>query len=223
MRELEQWLSAFGEFEEKHQISVNDIPSVDLYIDQVTTFIDDNLRFFKRDEDDKILTKTMINNYTKQQVLPPPHNKKYSKAHMVLLILLYQLKQVLSIHDIQSLLMPVHQGTALSEGEKAELTGLYEHFLALQREQYQRIPEETAALAESIQKQVATMDTADPERTAYLLLVLCLISQSVAQKLLAEKIIDTVFTPEEEDKPKNDKDKDKAKEAKKINDKKKPG
>ena len=222
MKELEQWLKAFGEFEGKHQIAVNDIPSIDLYIDQVTTFIDDNLGFFKRDEDDKILTKTMINNYTKQQVLPPPHNKKYSKAHMVLLILIYQLKQIMSIHDIQSLLMPEHPGEALTDQDKDSLTGLYEQFLKLQREQYQKIPEETAALAERIKKQTAGMDTADPDKTAFLLLVLCLISQASAQKLLAERIIDTIFIPPEEerdkDKDKRDKEKDK-KPSKKAADK----
>jgi len=226
MKELEQWLKAFGEFEENHQIAVNDIPSIDLYIDQVTTFIDDNLGFFKRDEEDKILTKTMINNYTKQQVLPPPHNKKYSKAHMVLLILIYQMKQVMSIHDIQSLLMPANPGEPLTDQEKDGLTGLYEQFLTLQREQYQKIPEETAALAERIKKQAAAMDTADPDRTAFLLLVLCLISQATAQKLLAERIIDSIFTPpDKEEKQKSDKDKDKDKkdkEKQKNNEKKKP-
>ena len=222
MKELEQWLKAFTDFEETRQIAVGDIPSIDLYIDQVTTFIDDNLGFFKRDEEDKILTKTMINNYTKQQVLPPPHNKKYSKAHMVLLILIYQLKQVLSIHDIQSLLMPAHPGEALSDQEKDGLTGLYQQFLGLQREQYQRIPEETKALAERIKTQVSDTDTADPDKTAYLLLVLCLISQASAQKLLAERIIDTVFAPPEKEKDKDKDKKDRDKEKQKNNDRKKP-
>lgn len=227
MKELEQWLKAFGEFEEKHQIAVGDIPSIDLYIDQVTTFIDENLHFFKRDEEDKILTKTMINNYTKQQVLPPPHNKKYSKAHMVLLILIYQLKQVLSIHDIQNLLMPEQVQAPISDAQKEGLTGLYEQFLTLQREQYRKIPEDTAALSERIRTQLASTDCAGQERTGYLLLVLCLVSQAAAQKLLAERIIDTLFQPpEKEEKPDKDKEKDKEKEKEKDkqkgNDKKKP-
>lgn len=216
MKELDQWLKTFGEFEEKHQIAVSDIPGIDLYIDQVTTFIDDNLHFFKRDNEDKILTKTMINNYTKQQVLPPPHNKKYSRAHMVLLILIYQLKQVLSIHDIQSLLMPERLQGPISDAEKEGLLGLYEQFLTLQREQYQSIPKETAALADRIEAQLTGTDFADKERMGYLLLVLCLVSQAAAQKLLAEHIIDTLFTsPEKEEKAKPDKDKDKDREKEK--------
>ena len=59
-------------------ITPEDIPSIDLYMDQVTTFMDEHLVSSKRFDDDKILTKTMINNYTKNNLLPPPNKKKYS-------------------------------------------------------------------------------------------------------------------------------------------------
>ena len=57
----------------------DDIPNIDLYMDQVTTFMEKELASSKRHEDDKILTKTMINNYAKNNLLPPPVKKKYSK------------------------------------------------------------------------------------------------------------------------------------------------
>ena len=56
-----------------------DIPNIDLYMDQVTTFMEEQLHSTKRHNDDKILTKTMINNYAKNNLLPPPVKKKYSK------------------------------------------------------------------------------------------------------------------------------------------------
>ncbi len=67
-------------------IKPEDIPNIDLYMDQVTTFMDEHLASSKRFDDDKILTKTMINNYTKNKLIPPPQKKKYSKEHMCLLI-----------------------------------------------------------------------------------------------------------------------------------------
>ena len=79
------------------------IPNIDLYMDQVTTFMDANLEHSKRYEEDKILTKTMINNYAKNNLLPPPVKKKYSKEHILLLIFIYYLKSILSISDIQTL------------------------------------------------------------------------------------------------------------------------
>ncbi len=84
-----------------------DIPSIELYMDQVTTFMDNQLANNKRSADDKTLTKTMINNYTKNELLPPPNKKKYSKDHIILLIFIYYLKNFVSISDIQSLITPM--------------------------------------------------------------------------------------------------------------------
>ena len=88
-------------------IKPGDVPNMDLYMDQVTTFMDEHLSDVKRYEDDKILTKTMINNYTKNDLLPPPVKKKYSKEHIYVLTFIYYLKNILSISDIQKLLNPL--------------------------------------------------------------------------------------------------------------------
>ena len=67
-------------------IKAEDIPDIDLYMDQVTTFMDSRLKNTTRHPDeDKVLTKTMINNYAKNDLLPPPIKKKYSKEHVLLL------------------------------------------------------------------------------------------------------------------------------------------
>lgn len=84
-----------------------DIPNIDLYMDQVTTFMDENLHSVKRFDDDKALTKTMINNYAKNDLLPSPEKKKYSKDHLLLLTFIYYFKNVLSISDIKKLLQPI--------------------------------------------------------------------------------------------------------------------
>ena len=70
-------------------IKPGDIPNINLYMDQVTTFMDEHLQDGKRKPDDKILTKTMINNYTKNDLLPAPVKKKYSRDHLYILALLY--------------------------------------------------------------------------------------------------------------------------------------
>ena len=89
-------------------IRAEDIPEIDLYMDQVTTFMESHLRNTTRDPaSDKILTKTMINNYAKNNLLPPPSKKKYSRDHVLLLIFIYYYKGILSISDIQALLGPI--------------------------------------------------------------------------------------------------------------------
>lgn len=88
-------------------IQLNDIPNIDLYMDQVTHFMEEHLEGSKRYQDDKILTKTMINNYTKNKLLPPPQKKRYSKEHMLVLIFIYYFKSFLPLGDIQAILTPV--------------------------------------------------------------------------------------------------------------------
>ena len=103
-RELEDIFSAFP------HIHTADIPGIDLYMDQVTTFLQDSLRGVSRDpDDDKFLTKTMINNYVKNKVLIPPVKKKYSREHMMLLIMIYYMKSFLSIGDIRSITSPIQE------------------------------------------------------------------------------------------------------------------
>lgn len=86
--------------------SIKDIPDIDLYMDQVTTLLNSKFEGSRRNEDDKLLTKTMINNYAKFRLLPPPEKKKYSKDHIITLIMIYFFKNVLSINDTGTLIGP---------------------------------------------------------------------------------------------------------------------
>ena len=115
-------------------IKAEEIPNIDLYMDQVTTFMDSHLEHSKRYPEDKILTKTMINNYAKNRLLPPPNKKKYSKDHMLLLLFIYYFKNILSINDIQSLLMPICE-KYFGRKEGLNLEEIYEEVFALEKEQ----------------------------------------------------------------------------------------
>ena len=88
-------------------IKPEQIPSIDLYMDQVTSLMEERLKKVKRHDDDKVLTKTMINNYAKAKILPAPDKKKYSKEHMFILLFIYYYKSVLSLSDIATILDPL--------------------------------------------------------------------------------------------------------------------
>lgn len=117
------------------------IPDIDLYMDQVTTFMDENLVKAKRCADDKVLTKTMINNYTKNNLLPPPTKKKYSKQHMLLLIFIYYFKNMLSFHDIEELFLPITD-SHFAEDSDLSLLDIYEEIFSLEKEQMERLKED---------------------------------------------------------------------------------
>ena len=105
-------------------IRPNEIPNIDLYMDQVTTFMEEQLKRTKRYEEDKILTKTMINNYAKNNLLPPPVKKKYSKEHVLVMIFIYYFKNILSIKDIETILTPLREKYFSGE-ESLNLSEIY--------------------------------------------------------------------------------------------------
>jgi len=115
-------------------IAPDDIPNIDLYMDQVITFMDKHLTSSKRFSEDKLLTKTMINNYTKNELLPPPNKKKYSKEHIYLLIFIYYFKNILSISDIQNIFNPLTKRYFGGETDIG-LEDIYKEVFRLQEEQ----------------------------------------------------------------------------------------
>ena len=97
----------FKRYTDGSYIKASMLPDLDLYVDQITTFLTRHLAKTIRFEDDKIMTKTMINNYTKNHLLPPPDKKKYSRDHILLIIFIYYFKNFLPISDIKTILGPL--------------------------------------------------------------------------------------------------------------------
>ena len=120
-------------------IAPEDLPSIELYMDQVTTFMDKYLSQNKRYEEDKTLTKTMINNYTKNNLLPPPEKKRYTKEHLILLIYIYYLKNVISISDIQIMLKPLIDHYFENPDAPHSLEEIYASLYKLEQRQHFRV------------------------------------------------------------------------------------
>ncbi|ABK62080.1 MULTISPECIES: DUF1836 domain-containing protein [Clostridium] len=179
-------------------IKLSDIPDLDLYMDQVITLFDDKLSNLKRNEDDKILTKTMINNYTKAKILIPPVKKKYSKNHIILLILIYYLKQNLSINDISLLFKDVIKDLSDSENTTLNLKNLYESFLNIKKETSEQFLNNINDKFKLIEKETKNEDDSNTELIRKLLLVLCVINEANTYKRLAENMIDNLFPSNKE-------------------------
>ena len=105
-------------------IEPGEIPDIQLYMDQVTTFMNERLAGTRHDTDEVVVTKTMINNYAKNRLLPAPVKKKYSRNHILMLILIYYFKNVVSFSEIEALFSPLSQ-KHFAEGSVPELSELY--------------------------------------------------------------------------------------------------
>lgn len=126
-------------------VKPEDIPNIDLYMDQVTTFMEAQLAHSKRYEDDKILTKTMINNYAKNNLLPPPVKKKYSKEHMLMLIFIYYFKSLLSFRDIEELFKPITAKHFTGHGSSLSLEDIYREVFTLEESEMSSIKTDIAS------------------------------------------------------------------------------
>ncbi|EET86618.1 protein of unknown function DUF1836 [Clostridium carboxidivorans P7] len=173
------------------QLEFSGIPDIDLYMDQVTTFIDDKFSHLKRNEKDTAITKTMINNYTKAGILMPPKKKKYSRQHMVLIILTYYLKQILSINDIQELFAPIVEDINKSEDSKVDLNDIYNNFLDIEKKETEDFK---LAFEKSLDCQHNDKNKEDTSKL--IIIVIKLILKSSIEKRMAEKIIDEFFKDE---------------------------
>jgi hypothetical protein len=181
-------------------IKPNEIPNIDLYMDQVTTFMDQHLEKTKRYSEDKLLTKTMINNYTKNDLLPSPVKKKYSKDHLVMLIFIYYLKNFMSINDIRSLLHPL---TVLFFDGKGEISldEIYEEIYEIETTQAGAVSRDILNKAKVAEETFA--DIEDDKQREYLRKFAygCLLSYDIYMKRqMLERLIDENFLEKEEQK-----------------------
>ncbi len=172
-------------------LTLSDIPSLDLYMDQVITLFENKLNHLKRNEEDKILTKTMINNYTKAKILIPPNKKKYTKEHIILLILIYYLKQNLSINDISYLLKPVIKSLEGDYIDRLEIDKIYDSFLKIKKVEVDNLTKDLQEKSSLIREHTQNLDKVDLSQM--LVTVLALINEANLKKRLAEKIIDEFF------------------------------
>jgi hypothetical protein len=99
-----------------------DIPDIDLYMDQILTLFDNKMASSKRNEKDKLLTKTMINNYSKAKVIEPVKGKKYTKQQILQMLVVFNLKNSLTINEIKDLLEPIYNS-------KDSIVDIYQEYL----------------------------------------------------------------------------------------------
>jgi len=184
------FLGIMEEIAQGGDINISEIPDIDLYMDQVTTFIDNKLGYHKRTLKDKILTKTMINNYTKSKILLPSKNKKYNRQHVMLLILIYYMKQILSINDISTLFLPLFENMASSNDETDYLCSLYNSFLQTKENSNKDLQQILSQKFKLINDKAEEFPAESKETSRILLTVLMLVASASMHKRIAERIID---------------------------------
>lgn len=179
----------------ENQITLEDIPDIDLYMDQVIQLFENIYSGSKRDSNEKVLTKTMINNYAKGKLFIPIKNKKYSKDHLILISLIYQLKGVLSINDIKSTLDGVNK--RFLKGN-LNLEELYDSYLNLAKKNANNFKEDIIERANESTEEVMNWENNESDYFKRFLLIASLVNISNLYRRAAEKLVDQLVEEENE-------------------------
>lgn len=161
---------------QKSSLVSKDIPDLDLYMDQIMTLFETHLANNKKNEEDKLLTKTMINNYSKAKVITPVKGKKYTKEQIIQMLIIYQLKNNLSIQEIKELLSPIYESDT-------DLSLLYDHFIDIKQVMNQQLQKLIQQILEDFNLQIENQED-------FFLLVASLSSLSHSLTNIAEALID---------------------------------
>ena len=140
-----------------NNINLDDFPEIDLYMDQVMQLFESKLSYTKRNDDDKVLTKTMINNYAKGNLLMKIKNKKYTKNHLILMGLIYNLKGALSLTDIKTILTPIVD--SFEKEQEYPLNDIYQSFLDIYDLNLEDLKNSSNKIYENIKQLVNNKDT----------------------------------------------------------------
>lgn len=175
-------------------VDPRDIPKIDLYMDQVTTFFEGELKNARRRDDEKTMTGTMINNYVKAGVIPKPNGRKYTRSHMISLTYVFILKHILSIQDIKNTLSVLDESGTLNNGvEMEEFYNIYLNLMETIQEEYK---DNTIKRINTIKNTLSEHNDFNSCEFEQLMLLMTLVTEASLNKILCQRMIDSLFTSE---------------------------
>ncbi|MDF2987384.1 MAG: hypothetical protein K0R50_2894 [Eubacterium sp.] len=169
-KELADFSNALSEYTTENW---NQFPGIDLYMDQVVTYLDGLLKLFDTEDSGKVITSSMVNNYVKEGYLKRPVNKKYDRVHLVTLYIMSMLKPVLPI--------PLIAGSLSRFNNEQQYQSFFEELTKLQDDAFSKVSNMLSTALEQLNEEAY--------ETTLRLFALQLTSEANARKIAAEKIL----------------------------------
>jgi len=157
--------------------------SDELTISQVVKFFEKQGRSF---------TKTMIQNYVRVGVLPPPLDKRYyTRDHLIMLALIDSLKSVHSLEEIKAVLEPIRNNPDIFEDDVIKTSDVYKNYLEMRKEALEKWKESLPHLFDRINAHLEEDGVPDQERNVAraFMLALTIMAETIALKDLTDYII----------------------------------
>ena len=164
------------------------IPSIPLYMDQVLMMMDQMLGDNKRNDDDKIMTKTMINNYSKEKIIKPIKGKTYSKEQLVQLLMVYRMKNCLTMQEMKQVMQTMYLDEQLDE---EGFLRCYDRLMSFKEKTKELLPNAMVSMLE---------DDLVGNKEDDLVTLLCLCTVSEQLQKIAYKLVDERFRASKDEK-----------------------
>ncbi len=178
----------------------HEIPTIDLYLDQITSLADEKRKEGSPRFADRALTKTMINNYSKDGLLSPIKGKKYTKEQILQMLMVYEMKNTLSIGEIKRVLQNVY---SLPAYDAASLERIYTRYLAIKED-------ERAATVDGVSKFASQADLNLENEEDYLVFLLSLSAMSSYLKNAVQILLESHYPDLSEEKSREEQEKKEA-------------
>jgi DNA-binding transcriptional MerR regulator len=187
----EEHIKEFSElFLREAIIEPDDFPNVELYADQAAQFISEKLSIYAKDP---LLTKSMIANYVKQDLIPSPESRKYDKSQLIMREMILCLKTTFQMDDIKAIMKPFVENYESEFEEKVDFVGLYENFVPDFKAQRKRIADGILEDMEAIKERNRDIDAEEDDTPELFLLLLSIAMKVDTAMYIGKNLLRTYF------------------------------
>lgn len=174
-------------------IDENEIPELNLYMDQVEKFFNKKFEALDSSELKRSVSKPLINNYTKRHMVARPDGKRYSNDHMVMIAMVIYLKSLFKLEKIEKVMKPLVENHQSVFDDKIDPKTLYKIARKVNFGLEEKFADQVDEDLSEIKKQIEDTDIADDELMEIFALILTLTMRAYMEKTLISKLIDTYF------------------------------
>ena len=201
MRYEEYIKSLLETFKEDSLIPADAFPRMDLYNDQITWFLNEQLKVYGTSDSSAVITKSMVSNCIKHDILPRPEKKRYSRDHSVLLAMIFYLKSTFQINEIRLIMEPFISNYDSTFEEKFDFHKLYEAVFPIIKKEREQSADEIQDAVDSIKQAIWNSGVEDDDATELLFMMLYLAVRVDSAKFTANKMLEEYYIKQKE-KPK---------------------